>query len=92
MTGVDLDARGIVTLTNVRSCVNGTASVGGDGINIYMIGDYHITINNSAAIGNAGHGIVYTTPRSLLHLPGTYYFGNDSDNSGGEADLYHAPL
>ena len=88
-TGVDLDAKGTVTLTNVRSCVNGTTGVSADGININMTGTYHTYINNSAAIGNTGSGIYMNKIKSLLHLLGTYYFGNNSDNLGGEKDLYY---
>ena len=89
INGVSLTALGTVTLTNVRSCVNGTAGVSADGIHINMTGTYHTYINNSAFIGNTGSGIEINVPKSLLHLLGTFFFGNNADNVGSELDLYY---
>ena len=90
-SGVLLDAKGTTTLTNVRSCANGTTGISADGIKINMTGAYHIYINNSSAIGNTGYGIDINKVKSFLHLVGTYYFGNNSDNVGSEKDLFFLP-
>ncbi len=90
-TGLYLAASGQVTISNVRSNINGTTGVSADGININMTGTYHTYINNSTAIGNTGSGIEINVPKSLLHLLGTFFFGNNTDNVDSELDLYYSP-
>ena len=91
INGVSLTALGTTTLTNVRSCVNGTASSGGEGIYINTGNAYHIYINNSIAIGNVGGGIRVESQKSWLHLVGTFYYGNNTDNTNDEPDLKYLP-
>ena len=87
--GLSLTALGVTRLTNVRSCVNGTTSSGGEGIFINTSDAYHIYINNSIAIGNVGGGIRVLSHKPWLHLLGTFYYGNNTDNINYELDLYY---
>ncbi len=87
-SGVIVYAKGIVTFTNVRSNLNGSAT-DGDGIFVNADNTYPIYFNYCTIIGNKGSGIYAASDLSWLHLTGTTYFGNNTDNSVGDYDFYH---
>jgi len=84
--GININAFGVVTCTNVRSNLNGAGS-NGAGIRVNANEAYPIYFNYCTIIGNEGSGIYANdgTP-SWLHLTGTLYFGNDS-NWSGDSDI-----
>jgi hypothetical protein len=75
-----------VSINNVRSFMNGTATLGGDGISV-MTDNHNLTITNSAVIGNLYAGLNAVIGSGMFTITNTTYFGNNTGSGSLTGNL-----
>jgi hypothetical protein len=78
--GLDLAVRGAVYMENINAMGNGSS---GNYHGIMVVSNSNpMTIKNSVVIGNTGSGLDTWLGGQTLTLVNTYYYGNDTNNTG----------
>ena len=86
MQGIFMDVDGAVLLDKVNALYNG---INADYDGVWVTTNVNpVTIKNSVSIGNTASGFDLQVSGAVVTLYNTIYAGNDSNNSGGELDLY----
>ncbi len=88
-SGVTVYADGVTTLNSVRSILNGITG-NAPGIFVNANDAHPIYFNSCVVIGNVGSGIWAQSHWEWLHISlNTIYFGNNTDSSIGDKDLWY---